>query len=138
MLAEPAKTGRAWSPIKGLTLAERGPFQVQARVRRTGRPSQTTTFETVADAEAWGVGVTRQRLRNAIEQGSWGNSFDAGSSMAAKTVQAMHHARDAHSNRNRSSSANQTRRLRFSAPSRLGACASIPLTTFAFRHTAAH
>ena len=45
--AAPAKTGRIWSPIKGLTLTERGPLQVQARVRRTGRPSQTKTFETV-------------------------------------------------------------------------------------------
>ena len=33
--AAPAKTGRTWSPIKGLTLTERGPLQVQARVRRT-------------------------------------------------------------------------------------------------------
>jgi hypothetical protein len=55
--AAPAKTGRTWSPIKGLTLTERRPLQVQARVRRTGRPSQTKTFETVADAEGWGVGV---------------------------------------------------------------------------------
>jgi len=52
--AEPAKTGRAWSPIKGLTLTERGPLQVQARVRRTWRPAQTKTFESVAEAEASG------------------------------------------------------------------------------------
>jgi integrase len=52
-------------------------------VRRTGRPSQTGTFETVADAEAWGVGVldgfnrntfvdrrreTRTTLADALEQ----------------------------------------------------------------------
>jgi len=50
--AAPAKTGRTWSPIKGLTLTERGPLQVQARVRRTGRPSQIKTFETVDEAQA--------------------------------------------------------------------------------------
>jgi hypothetical protein len=50
--AAPAKTGGAGSPIKGLTLTERGPLQVQARVRRTSRSSQTKTFETVAGAEA--------------------------------------------------------------------------------------
>ena len=48
--AAPAKTGRTWSPIKGLTMTERGPLQVHARVRRTGRPSQTKTFESVAEA----------------------------------------------------------------------------------------
>ena len=56
-LAAPAVTGRTWSPLKGLTLTERGPLQVQARVRRTGRPAQTKTFETVSEAEAWGVGI---------------------------------------------------------------------------------
>ena len=62
--AAPAKTGRTWSPIKGLTLTERGPLQVQARVRRTGRPAQTKTFESVAEAEAWGVGVLDGFNRN--------------------------------------------------------------------------
>ena len=62
--ASPAKTGRTWSPIKGLTMTERGPLQVQARVRRTGRPSQTKTFESVAEAEAWGVGVLDGFNRN--------------------------------------------------------------------------
>ncbi len=37
----PAKTGRTWSPVKGLTITERGPLQFQARVRRIGRASQT-------------------------------------------------------------------------------------------------
>ena len=55
--AKPADTGRTWSPLKGLTLIERGPRQVQARARRTGWPGQTRTFETVAAAEAWGVGI---------------------------------------------------------------------------------
>ena len=64
--AAPAKTGRTWSPIKGLTLTERGPLQVQARVRRAGRPGQTKTFESVADAEAWGVGVSDGFNRNAF------------------------------------------------------------------------
>ena len=32
-------------------------MRFQARVRRTGRLSQTRTFETAADAEGWGVGV---------------------------------------------------------------------------------
>jgi len=64
--AAPAKTGRTWSPIKGLTLTERGPLQVQARVRRTGRPSQTKTFETVDEAQAWGLGVLDGFNRNAF------------------------------------------------------------------------
>jgi len=64
--AAPAKTGRTWSPIKGLTLTERGRLQVQARVRRTGRPSQTKTFENVAEAEAWGLGVFDGFNRNAF------------------------------------------------------------------------
>ena len=55
--AQPAKTGRTWSPIKGLTITERGPLQFQARVRRTGWPSQTATFEVAKDAEAWGIGI---------------------------------------------------------------------------------
>ena len=62
--AAPAKTGRTWSPLKGLTMTERGPLQVQARVRRTGRPSQTRTFESVAEAEAWGLGVLDGFNRN--------------------------------------------------------------------------
>jgi integrase len=62
--AAPAKTGRTWSPIKGLTLTERGPLQVQVRVRRTGRPSQTKTFESVGEAEAWGLGVLDGFNRN--------------------------------------------------------------------------
>ena len=41
--ARRAATGRTWSPVKGLTLVERGPRQIQARVRRTGRPGQTRT-----------------------------------------------------------------------------------------------
>ena len=60
----PAKTGRTWSPIKGLTMTERGPLQVQARVRRTGRPAQTKTFETVDEAQAWGIGVLDGFNRN--------------------------------------------------------------------------
>jgi hypothetical protein len=62
--AAPAKTGRTWSPLKGLTMTERGPLQVQARVRRTGRPPQTKTFESVAEAEAWGLGVLDGFNRN--------------------------------------------------------------------------
>lgn len=64
--AAPAKTGRTWSPIKGLTLTERGPLQVQARVRRTGRPAQTKTFESVDEAEAWGINVLDGFNRNAF------------------------------------------------------------------------
>lgn len=63
-LASNAKTGRTWSPIKGLTLTERGPLQFQARVRRTGRAAQTKTFETAADAEAWGIGILDGFNRN--------------------------------------------------------------------------
>jgi hypothetical protein len=55
--AAPAKTGRTWSPIKGLTVTERGPLQFQARVRRTGRAAQAKTFEAAAEAEAWGIGI---------------------------------------------------------------------------------
>jgi integrase len=62
--AAPAKTGRTWSPLKGLTMTERGPLQVQARVRRTGRPAQTKTFETIDEAQAWGVGVLDGFNRN--------------------------------------------------------------------------
>ncbi len=62
--AAAAKTGRTWSPIKGLTLTERGPLQFQARARRTGRPAQTKTFESVADAEAWGLGILDGFNRN--------------------------------------------------------------------------
>ena len=42
---------------QGADLTERGPLRFQARVRRTGRLSQTRTFETAADADGWGVGV---------------------------------------------------------------------------------
>lgn len=52
-----AQTGRTWSPIKGLTITERGVKQFQVRVRRTGWPSQTQTFETAKAGEAWGIGV---------------------------------------------------------------------------------
>ncbi len=62
--ASNAKTGRTWSPIKGLTLTERGPLQCQARVRRTGRAAQTKTFETAAAAEAWGIGILDGFNRN--------------------------------------------------------------------------
>jgi integrase len=47
-----------------LTITERGPAQFQARIRRTGRPPQTKTFETVAEAEAWGVGTLDGFNRN--------------------------------------------------------------------------
>ena len=62
--AASAKTRRTWSPVKGLTITERGPAQFQARIRRTGREGQVKTFETVADAEAWGVGVLDGFNRN--------------------------------------------------------------------------
>ena len=62
--AATAKTGRTWSPITGLTITERGPFQFQARIRRTGRAGQVKTFETVAEAEAWGVGILDGFNRN--------------------------------------------------------------------------
>ncbi|MBP1181391.1 hypothetical protein JOE48_003355 [Methylobacterium sp. PvR107] len=73
--AQRAATGRTWSPVKGLTLTERGPRQVQARVRRTGWPSQTQTFETVGSAEAWGTGarsgdVRRKGRRRAVAEAS--------------------------------------------------------------------
>ncbi|MGO9392779.1 hypothetical protein [Rhodoblastus sp.] len=60
----PAKTGRTWSPVKGLTITERGPLQFQDRVRRIGRASQTQTFETVAVAEAWGINILDGFNRN--------------------------------------------------------------------------
>jgi len=62
--AIPAKTGRTWSPISGLTITERGPKQFQARVRRTGRAAQTKTFGTAVEAEAWGVNVVDGFNRN--------------------------------------------------------------------------
>jgi hypothetical protein len=55
--AAPAKTGRTRSPITGLTITERGPFQFQARIRRAVRAGQVKTFERVVGAEAWGVGI---------------------------------------------------------------------------------
>ncbi len=77
--ATPAKTGRTWSPIKGLTLTERGPLQIQARVRRTGRPAQTKTFESVAEAEAWGVRVLDGFNRNTFVDRRRGVWIGAGS-----------------------------------------------------------
>jgi integrase len=62
--ATPAKTGRTWSPLSGLTITERGPKQFQARVRRTGRAAQTKTFDTSAEAEAWGVNILDGFNRN--------------------------------------------------------------------------
>jgi len=50
-----SKTGIWDTPIKGVTITVRGPFQFQARFRQTGHPSKTETFETRAEAEAWGV-----------------------------------------------------------------------------------
>ena len=35
------------------TFRERGPYQLQARVRKKGHFSQTNTFETRAAAEQW-------------------------------------------------------------------------------------
>jgi hypothetical protein len=49
--ASPAKAGRTWWPVTGLTVTEGGHFQVQARVRRTGRAGQTKTFE----CGGWGM-----------------------------------------------------------------------------------
>ena len=63
-LSAAAKTGRTWSPIKGLTITERGPLQFQARVRRTGRPAQTRIFETAGEAETWGIGIVDGFNRN--------------------------------------------------------------------------
>lgn len=60
----PAKTGRTWSPVKGLTITQRGPLQFQARVRRTGWSGQTQTFETISEAQAWGIGVLDGFNRN--------------------------------------------------------------------------
>jgi hypothetical protein len=62
--AATAKTGRTWSPITRLAITARGPFQFQARIRRTGRAGQVKTFETVAEAEAWGVGILDGFNRN--------------------------------------------------------------------------
>ena len=62
--SSPAKTGRTWSPVKGLTITQRGSLQFQARVRRTGWPGQTQTFETVSQAQAWGIGVLDGFNRN--------------------------------------------------------------------------
>ena len=64
--ATPTKTGRTWSPISGLTITERGPKQLQARVRRTGRAAQTKTFDTSAEAEALRVNVVDGFIRNAF------------------------------------------------------------------------
>jgi integrase len=62
--ATPAKTGRTWSPISGLTITERGLKQFQSRVRRTGRAAQTKTFDSSAEAEAWGVNILDGFNRN--------------------------------------------------------------------------
>jgi len=39
------------------SINKRGPYQYQALVRRKGYPSQTKTFESRAEAEAWARGV---------------------------------------------------------------------------------
>lgn len=55
--ANQTPNGRTWSPVKGLTIVERGPRQFQAKVRRTGWAQQSRTFDTPIDAEVWGIGV---------------------------------------------------------------------------------
>ena len=55
--ANQTANGRTWSPVKGLTIVERGPRQFQAKVRRTGWAQQSRTFDTPNEAEIWGIGV---------------------------------------------------------------------------------
>lgn len=59
-------SGQTWSPIKGLTITHRGHLQFQARVRRTGYPAQTKTFDTKAAAEAWGIAALDGLNRGAV------------------------------------------------------------------------
>ncbi|MHB8543612.1 MAG: hypothetical protein ACYC9S_06375 [Leptospirales bacterium] len=59
---------------KTADIHKRGPYQWQVRIRRKGHPSQTKTFNTKAEAEAWaqvtepemtrGVFVSRKKAEN--------------------------------------------------------------------------
>jgi hypothetical protein len=60
--APAAKTGRTWSPLKRLTITERGPLQFQARIRRTGRGGQVKDFETRSCPSAISTGLRRRLL----------------------------------------------------------------------------
>lgn len=42
------------------TIRKRGPYQWHVQVRRKGNPTQTKTFETRADAEAWATAIERE------------------------------------------------------------------------------
>lgn len=59
-------SGQTWNPVKGVTITHRGHLQFQARGRRTGYPAQTKTFETKAEAEAWGISALDRLNRGAV------------------------------------------------------------------------
>lgn len=42
------------------TIRKKGPYQWHVQIRRKGHPSQTRTFETKADAEAWATAIERE------------------------------------------------------------------------------
>ncbi len=42
-------------------IRKRGPYQWQVRIKRKGHPSQTKTFNTKAEAEAW-IQVTESEM----------------------------------------------------------------------------
>ena len=48
------------------SIVERGPHQFQATVRRKGFPTQSTTFETKADAQKWATVVEAEMIRGAF------------------------------------------------------------------------
>ena len=49
------------------SITERGPFQFQAIVRRKGHKSQTSTFETRGDAEAWAKDIEAKMHRGRFQ-----------------------------------------------------------------------
>lgn len=61
------------------SISRRGPFQFQAIVRRKGYPTQTKTFETRNEAEAWSrsieskIDVNQFRDRRELETLTLGN-----------------------------------------------------------------
>jgi hypothetical protein len=57
------KTGRSTSPIKNLTVTNRGPGQFQARFRKTGYPVVSATFATLQEAHDWGLTQAEQAMR---------------------------------------------------------------------------
>jgi integrase len=64
------------------TISKRGPYQFQAQIRRKGYPTQTQTFETKREAEAWATAIESEMHRGVFvdrseaERTTFGEALD--------------------------------------------------------------